>query len=238
MGADYIATGHYARITQGENIWRLLKGVDPSKDQSYVLFNLTQEEMKRTLLPVGWYSKEDIRRIAREAKLPVADKPDSQEICFIPDGNYRQFLEERIPSRPGNMVDSHGNILGRHPGIANFTVGQRRGLGVASAIPLYVLELDAQENRVVVGDAQELEETDLWAEDLNYITGCEPSGPIEVAAKIRYKAREVPATLYPEGDRARVEFHEPQRALTPGQAVVFYHGEEVLGGGIINRRLC
>ena len=235
MDADYIATGHYARIRRDSKRTRLLKGIDASKDQSYVLFTLRQSELQRLLLPVGEYPKSDIRRIAADAGLPVADKPDSQEICFIPDGDYRKFVGERVMPKPGDLVDVDGNVLGRHPGIQFFTIGQRRGLGLQgnTGSPMYVTAIDADANRVVLGRHEDLMRRELWASRLNYISGEPPDKPVEVTAKIRYKANEEPATLTPHGDWAELRFHGPQRAVTPGQAVTFYQGEEIIGGGII-----
>ena len=235
LEADYIATGHYARIrTNGVGL-KLLKGTDESKDQSYVLFTLKQAELKRLLLPVGEYPKEDIRRRAAEAELPVADKPDSQEICFIPDDNYRKFVGERAKPKHGNMVDPTGAVLGRHPGIHSFTVGQRRRLGLNgnSGKPMYVIKIDPQTNQVVLGSEEELYRTAFWASRVNFTSGEVARSPLEVTAKIRYKAAEQPATVVPQGDWAEIRFHQPQRAVTPGQAVVFYRGQEVVGGGII-----
>ena len=235
LEADYIATGHYARIrTNGVGL-KLLKGTDESKDQSYVLFTLKQAELKRLLLPVGEYPKEDIRRRAAEAELPVADKPDSQEICFIPDDNYRKFVGERAKPKHGNMVDLTGAVLGRHPGIHSFTVGQRRRLGLNgnSGKPMYVIKIDPQTNQVVLGSEEELYRTAFWASRVNFTSGEVARSPLEVTAKIRYKAAEQPATVVPQGDWAEIRFHQPQRAVTPGQAVVFYRGQEVVGGGII-----
>ena len=235
LEADYIATGHYARIrTNGVGL-KLLKGTDESKDQSYVLFTLKQAELKRLLLPVGEYPKEDIRRRAAEAELPVADKPDSQEICFIPDDNYRKFVGERAKPKHGNMVDPTGAVLGRHPGIHSFTVGQRRRLGLNgnSGKPMYVIKIDPQTNQVVLGSEEELYRTAFWASRVNFTSREVARSPLEVTAKIRYKAAEQPATVVPQGDWAEIRFHQPQRAVTPGQAVVFYSGQEVVGGGII-----
>ena len=232
LDADYVATGHYARLRHQDGCWHLLKGADPSKDQSYVLYTLDQQEMERILLPIGRYPKAEIRDIALRAGLPVANKPDSQEICFIPHGDYRSFLAERLTPQPGEIVDSQGNVLGHHQGIERFTVGQRRGLGIASGTPIFVLGVDAQERRVIVGTADELLQDTLWASQVSYPTGA-PQGPVEVEAKIRYKAMEVPATLYPRGNEAVIRFHQSQRAITPGQAVAFYLGEELLGGGTI-----
>ncbi|MBI2170779.1 MAG: tRNA 2-thiouridine(34) synthase MnmA [Chloroflexi bacterium] len=232
LEADYIATGHYARVDSQQGRYRLLKSVDPAKDQSYVLYTLGQREMGRVLLPVGWYAKGEVRELARRAALPVADKPDSQEICFIPSGDYRAFLRERVQPRPGNIVDSSGKILGVHTGVHNYTIGQRKGLGLASGAPLYVVGVDAARNEVIVGPAEELMQDTLWASQVSF-PGGEPSGPLEVTAKIRYKASESPATLLPWGDGVVLRFYQPQRAVTPGQAVAFYQGEELIGGGII-----
>ena len=232
LGADYVATGHYARVGYESGQWHLLKGIDPTKDQSYVLFTLRQEELKRTLLPVGSYPKPEIRAMALRAGLPVATKPDSQEICFIQKGDYRSFLAKRLTPKPGEIVDSQGNVLGHHQGIEQFTVGQRRGLGIASQEPLYVVAVDAGTRRITVGDADDLLQDTLWASQVSYPVGA-PEGPVEVRAKIRYKASEVPAVLSPRGSEAVIRFQEPQRAVTPGQAVAFYVGEELLGGGII-----
>ena len=235
MDADYIATGHYARIRRDGERTRLLKGVDAGKDQSYVLFTLRQTELQRLLLPVGEYPKSDIRRIAAHAGLPVADKPDSQEICFIPDGDYRKFVGERVAPKPGEMVDGAGNVLGTHPGIQFFTIGQRRGLGLQgnTGAPMYVTAIDADANRVTLGRQEDLLRRELWASRVNYIAGEPPHTATAITAKIRYKASEAPATLTPRGDWAELRFHEPQRAVTPGQAVTFYRGEEIIGGGII-----
>ena len=235
LDADYIATGHYARVQRNGSGLKLLKGADSGKDQSYVLFTLGQAELQRLLLPIGEHPKREIRQIAADAGLPVADKPDSQEICFIPDGDYRKFLGERGSPTPGDLVDSDGKVLGRHPGVQFFTVGQRRGLGLQgnTGDPMFVIRIVADDNRVVLGRRDELDESQLWASRVSYVSGHAPTGPLEVSAKIRYKADESRATLLPDGDRAEIRFHSPQRAVTPGQAVVFYDGDEVVGGGII-----
>ena len=235
LDADYIATGHYARIRRNGSGLKLLKGADGKKDQSYVLFTLTQAELGRLLLPVGEYPKARIRELAAEAGLPVADKPDSQEICFIPDDDYRKFVGERSRPRPGVMVDMGGAVLGPHPGVHFFTVGQRRGLGLSgnTGSPMYVVEIDPESNRVTLGPQEALYRAQFWASRVNFLSGSVPDAPVEVTAKIRYKASEAPATLYPQRAGAEVRFQEPQRAVTPGQAVVFYDGEEVVGGGII-----
>ena len=232
LGAEYVATGHYARIETREDGYHLLKGLNPAKDQSYVLYGMGQNELAHTLLPVGSYSKDEIRRMALEAGFPNANKPDSQDICFIPSGDYRKFLAERIEPTEGDIVDTSGQVLGRHKGIEFYTVGQRRGLGLAAGEPMFVVGIDAREHRVVVGTESELYQDVVWASDVKY-THREPQGPTKVAIKVRYKSPEVRAVLYPNGSEARLELGEPLRAITPGQALVFYQGEEVLGGGRI-----
>ena len=232
LEADYIATGHYARRRYENHRWHLLKGIDVGKDQSYVLHTLRQNELERVLLPIGGYPKTEIREIARRANLPVADKPDSQDICFIPSGDYRSFLQDRFPARPGHIIDSSGNVLAQHSGIHNFTVGQRRGIGVYGSTPLYVIGLNAAEGNIVVGSAEDLLQDTLSASQVNFPAGAPPN-PCAVTAKIRYKATEEPAILYHQGSEAIVQFQKPQRAITPGQAIAFYKGEELVGGGII-----
>ena len=234
LGADHIATGHYARIESGEDgVLRLLKGVDHSKDQSYVLYGMGQQELSHTLTPVGCYSKEEIRGMAIQAGFTNAEKPDSQDICFIPSGDYRKFLSERVTPKAGHIVDGEGNILGEHQGIEFFTVGQRRGLGVAGQRPQYVIGIDSDTNQVIVGPEEELYSDTLWASDVNYISDREPDDATQVTVKIRYKSPETEAVLYPRGNKAMIHFRQPQRAVTPGQAAVFYRGDEVLGGGRI-----
>ena len=237
LDADYIATGHYGRIrTSPDGSFELLKGIDRSKDQSYVLFTLGQSELARLLLPVGEYAKDEIRTIAAEADLPVANKPDSQEICFIPDDNYRKFVADRVAPKPGNFVTERGEVMGTHPGIQFFTVGQRRRLGLNgnTSRPMYVTRIDSNSNDVVLGNSEDLLRSTLWASRVNYLSGSVPVAPIRVNAKIRYKSADAPATLIPVGpDAAEVRFDEPQRAVTPGQAVVFYNGDVILGGGYI-----
>jgi tRNA-specific 2-thiouridylase len=235
LGARYVATGHYARVVPYSGGFRLLKAVESQKDQSYVLFGMCQDQLAHMLMPVGCYSKEQVRHMAEEASLPNAHKPDSQDICFIPWGDYRAFLSQRATAVPGNIVDKHGNLLGEHQGIESFTVGQRRGLGVASQSPMYVVDIDPERGEVVVGPEGELYREGLRTDKANYVGGLFPREPMEITVKIRYMSPEVPATLYPETPGALVRFRQPQRAITPGQAVVFYNGEEVLGGGFIDR---
>lgn len=233
LGADYLATGHYTRIEKHGGKYLLLKAIDAAKDQSYVLYSLGQKELENLLFPMGSFNKRQIRNLAREMSLPVWDKKESQEICFITNGDYHQFLAQRSLNQPGDIVSNEGKVLGRHSGIGFYTVGQRRGLGLASREPLYVLAIDPVGSKVVVGTNEQLLRKELYASEVNYISGEPPHQPLAVTAKIRYKSPEAKAMLYPEGQRARVVFEEPQRAITPGQAVVFYAGDIVLGGGII-----
>jgi tRNA-specific 2-thiouridylase len=233
LGADYLATGHYARIEQREGRYVLRKAIDSAKDQSYVLYNLGQSELEHLLFPMGAHTKSEARRVAQEMQLPVWDKAESQEICFVTNGHYHDFLTERSLTRPGDIVDSEGKVLGRHPGIGFYTVGQRRGLGLVAHKPLYVLSIEPDSNHVVVGSNEQLLRSELAAGEVSYVLGKPPQEPIGVTAKIRYKSPETKATLYPQGWQARIVFEEPQRAITPGQAVVFYSDDMVLGGGII-----
>jgi tRNA-specific 2-thiouridylase len=237
LDADFIATGHYARkTTDGQGRHHIVKAIDAAKDQTYVLYGLRQEELANVLFPMGDFYKPDIRRIARDLKLPVADKPDSQDICFIPNGDYRAFVRERAEQRPGPIVDTRGRVLGMHQGVMNFTVGQRRGLGVqAQGKPLYVIAIEPERSTVVVGSDDDLLHEGLIADNVNFISGEPLDGPRSVTAKARYKADEAPAVITAvENGRVRVDFREPQRAVTPGQAVVFYSGDDMLGGGVIH----
>jgi len=233
LGAKYVATGHYARIEGRPNGFHLLKAADPSKDQSYVLYGMGQAQLASTLMPVGHLPKPEIRRLAIDAGFPNAAKPDSQEICFIPLGDYRKFLEGRITTKPGRLVDTRGQVLGQHRGIEFFTIGQRKGLGVAATQPLFVTAIDPGTGDVTLGPEDALMQTELWAGQVNYISGQVPAAGADVTVKIRYKSQETPAHLYPQGSDVLVRFDQPQRAVTPGQAVVFYQGDEVLGGGRI-----
>ena len=236
LGFDAIATGHYARVACDEaGRYRLLRGRDRGKDQSYVLYQLTQRELSRLLLPVGEYGKESIRAAAAEAGLANAQRPDSQDICFIPDGDYVRFLREYggMTLTPGDFVSPDGRVLGRHRGLACYTTGQRKGLGVSADRPLYVLGKDAERNAVILGDEAELYAPGLLASRVNWIAGT-PSSAVRATAKTRYSQKECGATVEPlPSGGARVRFDEPQRAVTAGQAVVFYDGEPVLGGGTI-----
>ena len=238
LGIEHVATGHYARKDSGGvgGRPRLLKGRDSRKDQSYFLFGLTQEQLACALFPVGDLEKSDVRRLASERGLPTADKAESQEICFVPDGNYAGFVERNAPAAPraGEIVNRGGEVLGTHEGVHRFTVGQRKGLGVTSPIPLYVLSVDAPTRRVVVGGESDLEADRLTAREVNWLSIEPPVEAIRAQVKIRYRAVEAAATVRPlESGRAEVVFDQPQRAVTPGQAAVFYDGEVCLGGGWI-----
>ena len=236
FGADFVATGHYARVDLGaDGRYRLLRGVDPAKDQSYFLFTLTQEQLAHAMFPVGTLDKTAVREQARALGLPVAEKPDSHEICFVPDGNHATFVERQIGGTHGGAIrDVEGRVLGRHDGVHRFTVGQRKGLGVSSTIPLYVVDLDADSQSVTVGPRQALERGELTASGVNWIAGEPPPAGTRVTAQIRYRHREAAASLTPlPAARVRAAFDDPQTAVAPGQAVVFYDGDVVVGGGWI-----
>lgn len=238
MDADYIATGHYARIVQDQSskLFKLLMGNDNSKDQSYALYTLNQYQLQHTMFPLSNYTKQEVRRLAKEADLPVSSKAESQDICFVPDGNYGAFVDNylRIEKQTGLFRYANGESLGPHKGIHHYTIGQRKGLGLAMGHPVYVTAIDADSNTVWVGENQDLFRDKLTAEDVQYVTGIPLSGPAELSVKIRYSSERVPALVTPlDNNSIRVDFHSPQRAITPGQAVVFYDGEQVLGGGTI-----
>jgi len=235
LGADLLATGHYARIERGEEGRPLLlKGLDPAKDQSYFLFGMKQEQLARAIFPLGGMEKSQVRDLAVRYKLPVARKRESQEICFIPDNDYVRFLEDSgVATAPGDLVDREGNRLGSHTGIHKFTVGQRRGLGIAWKVPLYVTAIDRKSAQVTVGPRQELFRSGLIAGDCSW-TGVPPAGLLSVSCSIRYRQQPFPCTIRLQDDgRLAVDFLERQVAVTPGQAVVIYDGEMVLGGGWI-----
>lgn len=241
LEADYVATGHYARIEDGDGGRRLLlRGVDPGKDQSYALYNLTQDQLRRTLLPIGDLPKSEVRALAASLGMAVAQKPDSQEICFIHDNDYRRYLREEagVIGQPGPFVDTAGRRLGTHGGIPFYTVGQRRGLGLAADEPLYVIRIDRERNAIIVGRRAELLADGLIANEPNWISIPAPSEPRQARVKIRYNAEAVACTLEPLPEGAvRVRFATPQSAVAPGQAAVFYDGDVVLGGGVIERAL-
>ena len=237
-GMEYVVTGHYARVEQDEATGRFLlkKGLDEGKDQSYVLYNLTQEQLAHVRLPLGSLHKSEVRAIAEQQHFVNARKHDSQDICFVPDGDYATFIAQRTGRNdtPGSFVLEDGTVIGRHRGMIHYTIGQRKGLGIAWAHPLYVLRKDLLRNEVVLSDNAALFSTRLTAREFNWIAYDAPTEPVRCAAKTRYQAREVPCTaaVLPDG-RVAVEFDQPVRAITPGQAVVLYDGDTVLGGGTI-----
>ncbi len=240
IGADYIATGHYAKIEELPNgRCAITHSETPQKDQTYALYNLTQEQLKKTLMPIGAYTKDEIRKIAEKIDLRIASKPDSQDICFVPDGDYASFVNERLAKEGvqlslGNFVTSDGKILGKHKGIIHYTVGQRKGLGLALGYPAFVLEIRPETNEVVIGPKEESMSNTLHANQLNFMTVDTITEPVRVFAKIRYNHRGAWCVVEKTGeDEVRCTFEEPQRAITPGQAVVFYDGTHVMGGGTI-----
>jgi len=232
LGVDYLATGHYARVEHSGDGHRLLKAADTGRDQSYFLYTLTQEKLGHVLFPLGEHSKDEVKQVAKQAGLPTAAR-SSQDICFISQKNYATFLSQRFPAQPGDIVDTRGNKLGQHRGIAFYTIGQRHGLGLAYAKPLYVIKIEPESNRIVLGPEKELYSQKLVARKLNWISGKAPREPITAKARIRYKSKEAEADLFFRNDSVGVHFAQPQKAVTPGQAIVFYNMDEVLGGGII-----
>ncbi len=237
LGMDYIATGHYAKVEVLQNKYILKKGLDEKKDQTYVLYNLTQDQLSKVLMPLGEYRKDEIREIAKNLGLLVADKKDSQEICFVEDKTYAKFILENTDAdiKEGDFVDTNGRKLGTHKGIIHYTKGQRKGLGIAFGKPKYVIGINSNENKVILGDYEELFSDTFYAKNVNFISINLVDKPIRVKAKIRYKAPEVDAIIFPYDDeKIKVVFDTPQRAITPGQAVVFYDQDRVVGGGIID----
>ena len=236
LGADFLATGHYARIIFEDGRFKLKKAADIKKDQSYVLYNLTADKLARIILPLGDFSKVETRNLAEKLNLPVADKPDSQEICFVPNDDYKKFISERNPSaqalQAGEIVDSSGKVLGSHNGVANYTIGQRKGLGIAAPNPLYVTKIDVANKKVVVGSNDNLFTKNLTASAPHWIY--KPPLPKNLQAKIRYGSKFAGCTVFEADNLLKVEFLEPQRAITAGQSIVFYDGDEVLGGAIID----
>ncbi len=241
LGADYLATGHYCRNEYDEATgqYRLLRAVDATKDQSYVLYMLNQKQLGRILFPLGPYTKVQARQMAAERGLATADKPESQDICFVAGGDYRDFLTRNAGEQiavPGPIVDKAGAVVGQHNGLPFYTIGQRKGLGAVTSRPTYVLKLLPDSNTLVVGEDADLRSSELAAENVNWVNNQWPTGPVNAKIKIRYKAQELPGEVLPvdpAGRKVRINLHQPQRAVTPGQAVVFYNGDEVLGGGII-----
>lgn len=236
LKCDYIVTGHYARIEKNGDKYVLKKGIDETKDQSYVLYAMTQEQLAHTKFPLGGMKKSEIRNIAEKEGFTNAHKPDSQDICFVPDGDYVKFLNNHSNkiSPSGNYVDVNGNVLGKHKGIVNYTIGQRRGLGIAFSKPMYVCDIDALNNTVTLGENKDLFKKELLADDFNWISGIPPKSEFRCKVKIRYSHKEQDAVVKPIGDNeVKIIFDEPQRAITKGQAAVLYAEDVVLGGGII-----
>ena len=238
LGADFVATGHHARIEQSEaeDRYLLKKGLDRNKDQSYFLYTLTQEQLSHSLMPIGNLTKEKVREIARDLRLPVAGKPQSQEICFIPDENYGAFLKDYLSDaeKPGPILDERGNIIGSHRGIIFHTIGQRKGLGIATGEPLYVIAIVPERNAIIVGPKEKALADELVASELNWIAFDKLTHPLTTHSKIRYRHPEAEAIITPLGeDSIHVKFAQPQMAITPGQAVIFYDGDTVVGGGTI-----
>lgn len=244
LGCEKVATGHYARVEYqpATGRYRLLRGLNQQKDQSYFLWELTQDQLSRALFPLGEMSKPEVREVARQNQMAIAEKKESQEICFVPDGDYAGFIDryleaekttEQIPER-GELVDAQGQVIGTHTGIHRYTVGQRRGIGISAERPLYVISIDAAKNQVTVGSPDELLGTEFTAAGVNWIALDTPAEAVRAEVRVRYRHEAAPATITPvAGDRVSVIFDEPQRAITPGQATVFYRGDEVVGGGWI-----
>ena len=237
LGADFIATGHYARIKNGpDGDPQLLKGIDTEKDQSYVLHVLRGDDLKKTYFPLGELTKDQVRKLAKGYSLSVADRPDSQDLCFVGSGDYRDFLRKTNPSlvKPGPIQDLNGNQIGEHDGLAGFTIGQRKGLRISGPEPYYVVTKDVENNALIIGLKSDLGRRRFAASQVNWIAGKEPSGPMEVMIKTRYKSKETPGVIIPQaGNNVKIKLYESLPDITPGQAAVFYQGERCLGGGII-----
>ena len=235
LKCDFLATGHYVKVSKKNGGFALLKSTNMAKDQSYVLYMLKEKDLKSLLFPLGRMTKDKVRALARKFKLPVAEKEESQEICFVEDNDYAGFLKEHFQAdpKPGDIVDTSGKKLGRHNGIINYTLGQRRGLGIAAKIPLYVLKIDVPGNRIIVAEKEKIFSDTLTAEHLSFVRGLPKAKTLNVHAKIRYRSQASPAKIKISEGHADLKFKTPQWAITPGQSVVFYRGREVLGGGII-----
>ena len=241
VGADFIATGHYARLGYSNEHHRYIIKIsaDIKKDQTYVLYNLTQEQIAHTLMPLGNYTKDQVREMAQKYNLKVAAKPESQEICFVPNDNYRDFIQNKTNTeiKPGLFLDIQGNVIGEHSGIPFYTYGQRRGLGIAAGERMYVIDIDPLKNTITLGTEEAIFSNELWSGQNNFIAVDKLTVPLEVEAKIRYNSKPYSATIFPEGeDLIKVVFKEPQRSVTPGQAVVYYKGDIVIGGGTILKK--
>jgi tRNA-specific 2-thiouridylase len=233
----YAATGHYARVRRDGDCFVLLRGVDLLKDQSYFLYALGQSQLARILFPLGSLTKREVRAAARRRRLPVSGLPESQDICFVPRGDYRAFLTEVVPDLgcPGPILDAASRVLGEHRGLPAYTIGQRKGLGISSDRPLYVTRIDTTRNALTVGPAEDLLQDAVFARQVSYVSGRDPQAPFEAVAQIRYGGRPTPVTVFPEADTAaRVRFSSPLRAVSPGQSLVLYDGDVVLGGGVID----
>ncbi len=238
LGADFLATGHYARIKQDNGHYLLLKGRDEQKDQSYFLYTMTQEQLAATIFPLSEFTKEESREIAKELGLRVANKPESQEICFVPDNNYRHFLKDFIKEKEGPIYDYQGKRIGTHQGVLGYTIGQRKGLGISWPEPLYVISINKDENAITVGSKELLFKKELIAADVNFISQNPPKEPIKASVQIRYNMRPQSATVEPlSEEKVKVIFDDPVSAITPGQAAVFYKDDVVIGGGTIENPL-
>lgn len=234
-GYDYIATGHYGNVVNNNGIYELHSSAAAKKDQSYFLYNFTQHILEHTIMPLGGYCKEQVRALAAEMDIPVANKPDSQEICFVRDDDYARFICEYANYTPesGDMIDMGGNVVGKHKGLIHYTIGQRKGLG-AFGRPMFVMKLDAENNLITLGEKGMEFSKELIAADMNYISGVSPTEAVKLTAKIRYQAEKAEVTVFPEGNNiVKLVFDVPQRAVTPGQAVVLYDGDTVIGGGTV-----
>jgi tRNA-specific 2-thiouridylase len=233
LEADYLATGHFAKIEYLKKTYYLYKGIDPIKEQSYFLYTLGQNELQHLLFPLGGYHKSKVRNMAAERGLPIADKPKSQDLCFVHDDGYREFIKKYVSLPKGDIVNTEGKLLGNHDGIALYTIGQRCGLGLTAGKRLYVVSIDSNSNTLVVDSDDKLFSDRLFAKKVTYVSGKAPGQPAPIYAKIRYRSPEAEAIIYPNGETAEIRFTLPQRAITPGQAVVFYDGDRVMGGGVI-----
>jgi tRNA-specific 2-thiouridylase len=233
LGGDLLATGHYARVVLEETGYKLLKGIDPKKDQSYFLYRLGQEELSQVIFPLGGKSKAEVKHLAAELRLPAVARKESQDICFIPDSDSHAFIAARVKSQPGDIVDIEGQVMGQHQGLAHYTIGQRHGMGLSARERLYVIGIDVGTNRLIIGSQQQLYKKKVVVYELVWVSGTAPKIALEILAKVRYSSPAVKASLQIQDGKAEISFITPQRAIAPGQSVVFYDGDNVLGGGII-----